>query len=169
MDDKVTIADLECVINWLEHGCEVSKAVDELRLFRDKIISQAQEAPKAESQCAEELAEKLFGNKEPEINVDKDLLPQYVKLIESAFAAQRQAGREEAKGKIAELAMAYNAESERRFMVEQEAIELAKRYAAVVDALEALREAVKAEPAMNNMKYDQLGVQVNKALDEARK
>ena len=38
------------------------------------------------------------------------------------------------------------------------------REAGLREALEELREAVKAEPVMNNMKYDALGIKVNKAL-----
>ena len=34
-------------------------------------------------------------------------------------------------------------------------------------ALKALRKAVICEPAMNNMKYDALGAQVNKAIAKA--
>jgi hypothetical protein len=36
------------------------------------------------------------------------------------------------------------------------------------DALEALRNAVKTEPAMNHQRYDSLGIQVNAALAKAR-
>lgn len=37
----------------------------------------------------------------------------------------------------------------------------------LLEALEAIRNAVKAEPAMNHHKYDALGVQVNAAIAEA--
>jgi hypothetical protein len=40
------IGELECVIAWLENGCDVLKAVDELTIFKDKLNRQAQEAPK---------------------------------------------------------------------------------------------------------------------------
>ena len=37
----------------------------------------------------------------------------------------------------------------------------------LLDALKALRAAVQLVPEMNNMKYDELGVQVNKAIAKA--
>jgi hypothetical protein len=123
MVDKVTDSEIRDIII-ITKQAEGSMAKREILALEEllAIRRQAQEAPKAES-----------------VPYDGDPATRecdYHKACRGKKAASQSA--EEAKDKIAELAMAYNAESERRFMVEQEAIELAKRYSAVVEALEEI-------------------------------
>lgn len=97
---------------------------------------------------------------------DNEKIQRAEAMIESDRAAQRQIGREEAKAKIAEMAMEYNAVSERYACKE---LQLSERYAAVVEALRLAEWYINdgsVLPADKNHPYYKVSEAIEKALSD---